>query len=395
MTRLMVPNYGERVLNLASQGGGGEHSFEIERRADPNISPAYALPADFAAQFPNPLDPTEIVAMCEEITLWRWLPEEMTGLKTVTWRELNALAFTSGSQYVSFADGECPEEYRHDGDNSHVDLKNIGAKKTLGVSDIMHSMASISLYGGINTLVGPSPSSSGLPGGGDITSFTMESIASLKEKEVRLGMTLVLNGWDNLLVNGDAGSDPLQFDGIVDALADCGTAHTNVDVSGTFTAAAYDQYLAEACAKPTVLVGHPTVIQEVMMAYFASGFNGSQIIGLTSGDRLVPGFNFASFVNTAIGRLGVVADSNFPRANIGGGRFHAHLYSLRMSHNGVPLVYKITQIPLALHDLTPGCTTIAFEIWAKTALIVKHCCAHGDWSGAWTGRITTTCPVIL
>jgi len=67
---------------------------------------------------------------------------------------------------------------------------------------------------------------------------------------------------------------------------------------------------------------------------------------------------------------------------------------MRMNHNGVPLVYKLTQIPLAMKDLVPGCTAISFEVWAKTALIIKHCCAHGDYTGFFTGRIVTTCPVI-
>ena len=101
----------EHVLNL---GGGGEKAF-VNRANDPLMSPQATTPIDFAAQFPQPLDTTELVAMCEELGLWKALPELPTSLKAETWRELNELAFTSGSSYISFADGACPEEYYHDG----------------------------------------------------------------------------------------------------------------------------------------------------------------------------------------------------------------------------------------------------------------------------------------
>ena len=79
---------------------------------------------------------------------------------------MTSLEFTSGSAYVAFADGECPEEYTHDGANQTITLKNLGAKKTLSVSDIQHSMAVAGAgWHGINTLVAPAPSSEGLPGG--------------------------------------------------------------------------------------------------------------------------------------------------------------------------------------------------------------------------------------
>jgi hypothetical protein len=37
---------------------------------------------------------------------------------------------------------------------------------------------------------------------------------------------------------------------------------------------------------------------------------------------------------------------------------------------------------------------VSFEVWAKTALVIKHCCAHGVYTSQFTGRIVTTCPVI-
>jgi hypothetical protein len=368
---------------------------EEQARNEPVLYPPYESPGDFAAQYPQPLDPTEIVAMCEEISVWRALPEENTSLLAHTWRELNELAFTSGSAYISFADGACPEEYKHDGDNTTITLKNIGAKKTLGISDIMHSAAvAAANWHGINRLIGPAPASEGLPGGSNVGTFQNEYIADLKEKEVRLAMTLVLNGWDRLLVLGNAGSDALAFSGF-ETLVATTCAHYKAETgSGTFSAATFDRFLSESCAKPTTIFGHPQVVQEMMSAYFQLGFAGSQVVNFNTGDRIVPGFNFAGFVNTGVGRLGVVADNNFTRTPAGANLFMSDLFAMRMTHNGVKLVYKLTQIPLALKDLAPGCTAIAFEVWAKTALIVKHCCAHGRYRGFFTGRIVTTCPVI-
>jgi hypothetical protein len=386
---------GEQVLDM---GAGGNEAF-VSKTTDPVTLPQpYASPADFAAQYPTPLDPLEVISMCEEVSLWQAIPEEMTSLQQYTWRELNSLAFTSGSAYIAFADGECPEEYTHDGANSTVTLKNLGAKKTLSVSDIMHSRAVASAnWHGINRLLGGFPSSEGVPGGTDAATFEMERVADVKEKEVRLSMTLVLNGWDRLLALGDTNTNSLEFDGFEQWATNMScTMHTNGTgtVSGTFSSTTFDRFLSESCAKPTHLFGHPAAIQELMAAYFQLGFQGSQVVNYADGDRIVPGFNFAGYVNTGVGRLAVVADNNFTRANAGGGAFQASIWAMRMNHNGEPLVYKLTQIPLALKDLVPGCTAISFEVWTKTSLIIKHCCAHGQYTSLFTGRITTTCTAI-
>jgi hypothetical protein len=389
---------GEKILNLGDGGNAFDASTAVMRATDPVISPQpYASPADFAAQYPTPLDPTEIIAMCEEVTVYQALPEEGTSLKEHTWRELNELAFTSGSSYISFADGECPEEYTHNGDNTTVTLKNIGAKKSLSISDIMHSQAvAAANWNGINRLVGGVPSGLGVPGGSDMATFQQEYVADVKEKEIRLAMTLVLNGHDRLLVQGNATSNSLEFNGIEPWFENvCENEHTNDNsASGTFSAAAFDRFLSESCAKPTHIFGHPQAVQEMLSAYFQLGFAGSQVVNYDTGDRITPGFNFAGFVNTGVGRLAVVADNNFARLDAGGGAFQSKLYALRMNHNGVPLVYKLTQIPLAMKDLVPGCTAISFEVWSKTALIIKHCCAHGVYTSQFTGRIVTTCPAI-
>jgi hypothetical protein len=384
---------GEKILNLGEEGGP---AF-VARATDPVLLPQpYVKPTDFTAQYPQPLDPTEILAMCEEITAWAAIPEQVTALNGVTWREMNELAFTSGSAYIAFADGECPEEYYHDGDNTTISHKNIGAKKNLSERDIKHSMAVASAnWHGINRLIGGMPSSGGLPGGSNVATFQQEMVADVKEKEVRTAMTLVMNGWDRLLIEGDATTRPLEFDGIEYQVTAANGSHVNSSApSGTFSAQTFDRFLAESCAKPTHLFGHPMTMQETLSGYFQLGFAGSQVVNFNDGNRITPGFNFAGFVNTGVGRLAVVSDNNFNIAAASGTTFLGTIYALRMNHNGVPLVYKSTQIPLQLRDLTPGCTAISFEVWAATALIVKHRCAHGRFTAVFTGNIVTTCPVI-
>jgi hypothetical protein len=395
---------GETILNL---GGGVERAFQagqvVQRSSDPIFPIAPSTPIDFAAQFPQPLDTTEIVAMCEEISLWRNLPEKQTALKAETWRELNELAFTSGSSYISFADGACPEAFYHDGDNSTITLKNIGAYKSLTLSDIIHSAAvsamSVGPYGvGINRLLGGFAFGEGMPGGYDQGTFLAETVSDLKAKEMALAATLVLNGWDRLLATGNASSNSLEFSGLETLVTTANGAHgndvTGQNASGTFTGAAFDRYLAEGCAKPTHLVGHPQAIQELMSAYFTLGFQGSQVIYQNDGNRMVPGYNFAGEVNTAIGALKVIADRNITKTASGSNSFVSNIYALRMVHNGEPLVYKATQIPFSFRDLVPGCTAIQFEVWAKTALIIKAMCAQGLYRNIFTGRTVTTCPTI-
>ena len=394
---------GEIVLNL---GGGAERAFAqgvVQKSTDPVFPIAPSTPIDFAAQFPQPLDTSELVVMCEELGLWKALPERSTALKAETWRELNELAFTSGSSYISFADGACPEAFYHDGDNTTISLKNIGAYKSLTISDILHSAAvssmSVGPQGvGINRLIGGFSFSEGMPGGNDQGTFIAEAVADLKAKEMVLAGTLVLNGWDKLLVSGNANSNALEFSGLETLVTTANGAHgndiTGQNASGTFAGATFDHYLAEGCAKPTVLAGHPQAIQELMSAYFTLGFQGSQIIYNNDGNRLVPGYNFAGEVNTAIGPLKVIADRNFTKSAAGANSFVSNIYALRLVHNGEPLVYKSTQIPFSFRDLVPGCTAISFEVWAKTGLIVKAMCAQGIYRNVWTGRSVSTCPTI-
>lgn len=367
----------------------------VERQADPVISPTYATPSDFAAQWATPLDPTEVIAMAEEASLYKYLPVLRTTLKEETWRELNSLAFTSGSAYVSFADGVCPEEFTHGGANTTVTLKNQGAKKSLGISDIMHSMGVAALpMGGINNMLGPVKAFEGLPGFQNADAATVGRIVDMKEQEILLATILTINGQDRLLAVGNDASNSLEYDGIETYLATGTACHVPATTTGAFTALAYDRFLAESTVRPTVIMGHPTALQEVQSGYFALGFQQSQQVVFADGNRIVPGYNFASSVNTAVGTLSMVGDLNFTRTNTGASTFQSTLYSLRMSHNGVPLVYRRVQIPLSYKDLQPGCTAISFQVWEKSALIIKHSCAHSAAPYLFSGRIVTTSPVI-
>lgn len=401
----MNPLEGEKVLNLGDNAETpkafvSESSAQVNRVTDPVIYPTtYGTPADFAAQYPTPLDTTELLALCEEVNLLREIPEQRTSLMSYTWREMTSLALTSGSShiYLAFLDGECPPEYAHNGSNQTVDIKNIGVKKTLSQREIMHSQAVAAAgWNGINTLNGPFPGSEGMPGGADMGTFQRQVIADLKAKEIRLGSTLVLNGEDELLVTGNHVDNSLEYTGFENWATNYScTFHTNDNsASGTFSAISFDRFLSESCAKPTTIFGHPQAIQEMLSAYFVLGFQGSQVVNFADGNRITPGYNFAGFVNTGVGRLKVVADTNFTRTASGSTTFQAALWAMRMTHNGDPLVYRITQVPLSLNDLVPGCTTIAFEIWKATALVIKGCCSQGTYTSQFTGRVASTCTIL-
>jgi hypothetical protein len=312
---------------------------------------------------------------------------------------MTSLALTSGSSNAyAFADGSCAEEYTHDGENKTVDLKNFGAKKTLSIRDIMHSAAVAGAnWNGINTLVGPANSGQGLPGNANANTMQRAYVADLKAKEMQLATILVMNGLDAMLVNGDHVGNSLEMTGLENWATNYSvTFHTNNNTaSGSLAAADFDRFLSEACGKPTHVFGTPQAIQELLSSYFQLGFAGSQVINNTApGDRLVPGFNFASFVNTGIGRLTVVSDSNFRRNASGATSIQTDLWALRMTHNGEQMVYRKTQIPLSVNDLVPGCTAISFQIWTATALIIKGACFHGKYTTQITGRIVSTCTVI-
>jgi len=381
-------------------GNGGAAVVEtqgnfVQRASDPALVAAYTTPGDFAAQWATPLDPVELIALAEEATLYKTLPVLRTSLKEETWRELNALAFVSGSSYISFADGLCPEEFSHSGSNTTVTLKNQGARKSLGISDIMHSMGVAALpMGGINEMTKPYSSFEGLPGVQGLDATTVGRIRDMKAQEIALAGILVVNGQDRLLVQGSSASNSLEYDGIERYLRTGSACHQPASTTGTFTGLTFDRFISEGVVRPTNVFGHPTALQEVQAAYFQLGFQASQQVFVNNGNRITPGYNFASNVNTAMGTLALVADLNFSRTDTGGGTFRSSLYALRMTHNGVPLVYRRVQIPLSYKDLNPGCTAIQFQLWEKSALIIKHLCAHSVASYIFTGRIVTTTTLV-
>lgn len=377
------------------QDVGGGQPF-VERQSDPVITPAYSTPGDFAAQWATPLNPLEIIAMAEESALYRFLPALRTNLKEETWREMNVLAFTSGSAYISFQDGLCPEEFYHSGNNTTVTLKAQGAKKSLGVSDIMHSMGVAALpMGGINQMSLPQQTPfEGLPGVASLDQASIQRIQDMKAQEILLAGILVVNGQDRLLARGNKTSNSLDYDGIEAFLATGSACHQPVSTTGSFTALLFDRFIAEGAVRPTVVAGHPTALQELQAGYYQLGFQQSQQIVFTDNNRVVPGYSFASSVNTAVGTLSLLADLNFTRTDTGNSTFQSRLYALRMNHNGVPLVYRRVQIPLSYKDLNPGCTAISFMLWEKSALIIKHSCAHSAASYLFSGRIVTTTPLV-
>lgn len=381
----------EQVLNLGADAS--QDKTFISRASDPVVSNV-GTPIDFAAQYPTALNTEELIAMCEEVSTLRALPSKRTSLQSETWRELNELAFTSGSSYISFADGACPEEYYHDGDNRTTTTKWLGAKKSLTISDIMHSSAVAAAgWNGINQLVGGFANT--LPGESGQGTFMNQMVGDLKAKEMVLASTLVMNGWDKMLISGNKSGNALEFDGLETIItAGNGARVSTADASGTFTVANFDRFLAEGCAMPTDIFGHPQAIQELMTAYFALGGVAVQNIGYGSGNRITPGFNFSSEVNTGVGTLRVHADRNFAKTAAGTNQFSSKLYALRMTHNGAPLVYRLDQIPLSFKDLTPGCTSVSFQISSRTALIVKALCAQASYLSLFGGRIVSSCPVI-
>jgi len=391
------------VQQLAGTKEGGKvlvaRRDMLETKAtDPVVSTTQAFtPSQFDFQYPQPLDPLEIMAVCEEVGVLRAIPEKQTQLKVELWMELTNLFMdvSAGGQYIAFADGECPEEFEETGTYHHVTLKNLGVKETLTLSDIKHS-AAISGAGGIAALLGAFPASEREPGGFDLATFQREQIADIREKELRKGMSLTLDAWDWILVNGAVGTDPLEFDGIATIVTAANGAHCNTACpTGTFSVADFDRFISEGCAKPTHVFGHTQALQELSSAYFQLGFAGSQIIQIPGPEsRVTPGYGFTDQIYTQVGPLQLVADWNFDRtAQAGdcGGVFTSTLYPLRMTHNGEPLIYRITQMPLAYKELTPGCTAISFQIWVKTALVIKALCAQACYQASFTGNIVSTC----
>jgi len=371
----------------------------IQRAADPNIVVSPTTHPDFDLIWPVLIDPTEVWPMCSEVSLSQVIPDEDWPLKTYMWAEVDEMVLKSGTfqNYLAFADGDCPPEYKDSTTEKTIALKNIGVYKSETLSDIIHAAAVASQpLGGLRTMMQPFLNQNTTPG----TQFNspqemlMETVAGLKERDIRVGTALVLNGEDYLLAKGDSNQNPLVFDGIETQVTQTKGAHVNTNISGTFSAVEFDRFLQEACVPPDIIMGHPSALQEISSGYFQLGFQGSQVVNVADGNRITPGFNFSNVINTAVGPIQMVADKNFTRIDMGGGTFQSPVFPLRMTYNGVRLIERRTQIPLSMMDLVPGCTSIQFQIIKKTVLVIKAICAQSRYTAKFTGRIVTTCPVI-
>jgi hypothetical protein len=387
--------YGDEFKRAAASGDGAELAGAIKkallhmRDVDPVMWPAVTpTPGDYTNEFGVPLDQTEIITLCEEVGLYNALPEITKGTKTESWLELDQLEFASGCDSCAFPAGECPEDQVHHSEAKSLSLKHFGVKKALTQSDIMDSAASIAAGYGINKLVGGF-NQQGLPGELDTATLFSASIGNVKEKELRLAMILVLNCWDDLLVNGDPSLNPDEFAGIMDLItAANGARSCPTWMSGTFSVEHFDEFLAAGCASPQAIIGHPAALQEIAMGYMGLGY---QFATYGDNSNVTPGIHFSNTIMSSLGPIALIGDTRFPRVDVGGGRFRTIVYPVRLTHNGEPLIYKRTQIPLSAKDLTPGCTAVAFEVWAVSALVVKAMCAQAFCEMTFSGIIDDSC----
>lgn len=362
------------------------------RDTDPVMQPSpVPTPGDFANEFGTPVDQTEILALCEELGLYNAFPEITNGSQTDSWRELDQLEFASGCNAIAFTPGECPEDQVHHTGNESITKRHIGVKKSLTESDIRHSAASIAAGYGVNALIGAF-NDQGLPGELDGPSLLRGSISDVKEKEARLSTILTLNGWDDLLVNGDNGANALEPDGIVNYITAVNGARACPSwMTGTFSAANLDRFMAAGCAHPQAILGHPTALSEIAVNYWGLG---SQTVFFDDNVNISPGRHFSSQLVTGVGPISLIGDSRFPRVDNADGTFRTIIYPVRLTHNGEPLIYKSTQIPLSYKDLTPGCSAIAFEVWAVTALVVKAMCAQALCELTFSGFVDDGCTYV-
>jgi len=347
----------------------------------------YTQPADFTAQYPQPLDPTEILTLCEEINVWQTLPEVVTPTNADSWREMDELAFTGAGVAGEgfFLKGSCPDTYTHDGDNQSVTRMYLGAQKTLSYEDIKHSLAVASIQGlGISAIS---------------TQQRRAAVADVKAKEMLIEEILTLNKWDKALVKGNSTTNTLAFDGIETQVTSANGARINSDPTGTFDIEDFDNFLNAGCARATHVFGHPKALEAIKKGYLSLGATGGtqpimQILVTKDDNQVVPGFILADLIDTSIGRLTLVPDFRFTTIQVQPDRFHATVYPLRVYHNGEPIVYKSTQTPLSFKDLAPGCTAISFMIYAVTALVIKHMCAQSAFTANFPGVVGTGCDII-
>ena len=347
----------------------------------------YTQPGDFTAEFPQPIDPTEILQLCEEISVYQALPEVVTAFNADHWREMTALemAGDGATNHGFFAKGGCPDTHLRTGTNRTIARMYLGDQATLGYEDIKHSLAVAGMTGlGISAIS---------------TQSRRASIADAKAKEMLTMEINTLNNWDRAAVKGNNALFPLEFDGIETQVTQANGSRINADPTGQFDVEEFDNFLAAGCARATHIFGHPKALRAIKYSYMSLGATGGtqpimQVVISKEGNQMIPGFTLADFIDTAIGRLTLVPDFRFTTIQVQPDRFHSTVYPLRLYHNGEPLVYKSTQTPLSFKDLAPGCTAISFEIYAVTALVIKHMCAQAAFTANWPGVVGTGCDIV-
>lgn len=354
----------------------------------------YTAPGDFAAQYPQPLDPTEILTECEEINVWRSLEEVVTPFNADQWREMTDIDFATATGLLNdgfFEKGGCPDRITASGNNISVTRRYIGAQQTLAFEDIQHSAAVAAIQGlGIRRLM------THTVGGPDV----IDVVRDAKAKEIRKQEILVLNNWDLALVKGNNAVNSLAFDGMETQVTSAGGARVNTDSTGTFDIEEFDNFIVAGCARPTHIYGHPKALEAVKKGYLALGaIGGTQpvqqiVLNRDASGGVVPGVTLADKVMTTAGPMILVPDFRFTATQVADHAFVSNLYLLRVRHNGEPLVYKSTQTPLVFKDLAPGCTAISFMVYAVTSLVIKHMCAQALWTSQFAGRVGDGCTIV-
>lgn len=378
-----------------SGNGQGDDGLIEKTVTDPVVLlQPYTQPSDYTAQYPQPLDPTEILTECEEISVWRALPEVVTPFNADQWREMTDVDFATATGLANdgfFSKGGCPDRITATGGNITVTRQHLGAQQTLAFEDIQHSAAVAAIRGlGISRLM------THTVGGPDV----IDVVRDAKAKEIKKQEIIVLNNWDLALVKGDSAVNALAFDGIETQVTAAAGARCNADTTGTFDIEEFDNHLVAGCAKPTHIFGHPKALEAVKKGYLALGaVSGTQPVQQIVVDRaadggVIPGMVLADEVFTSAGRMILVPDFRFTATQVADHAFSSTLYALRVRHGGEPIVYKSTQTPLVFKDLTPGCTSISFMVYTVTALVVKHLCAQACFTSQFTGVVGTGCDVV-
>jgi hypothetical protein len=377
----------------AGFGGNGQQVVEKTQTDPVVLLQPYSAPSDFAAQYPQPLDPTEILTECEEINVWKALPEKVTPFNADQWREMTDLDFATAAGLANdgfFQKGGCPDRITASGENISVTRMYIGASQTLAFEDITHSAAVAAVkWLGISRLLhvqagGPS---------------VIDVVRDAKAKEIKKQEIIVLNNWDLALVKGNSAVNTLAFDGMETQVTAANGARVNADTSGTFDVEEFDNFLVAGCVRPTHIFGHPKALEAIKKGYMAlAAVGGTQpvqqvVLSQTNG-TVVPGITLADKVNTTVGPITLVPDFRFTATQVADHAFDSTVYALRMRHDGEDIVYKSTQTPLVFKDLSPGCTAISFMVYAVTSLVIKHMCAQAAWTSQFVGIVGTGCNVV-